>query len=117
MFDLRTAAADDGDLEPFPFIGLDGKTHELPNARSLTGRQASQMQQDLDGVLREVAPDVAEMMLDLRTDQIEKIAEAWINHAREGASEAGKSTSSSASSPATARPSRRTSRSAASRTR
>lgn len=113
MFDLR-AVIDDTDLPPFLFTDAAGGQRQLPHLQALTTRQALRaMDGDLEGVLRQVAPEVADVVLDLPAYALDALLRAWMAHS--GVDEQGKSASPSSGSTAT--PSKRTSRSTGSRSR
>jgi len=106
-FSLRQVIAET-EKEPFAFDGPDGEVLELPHASVLTLRQATRMDTgDLEGVLREVSPKVAEVILDLPGYAIEALIAAWLAHA---GTSAGESSASSRSSTSTRRPSTSTSK-------
>lgn len=118
---------DDSDLEPFEFEDLEGNTRTLPHLQTLTPRQAMQaLDGDIESVLRGdpdrgtvgIAPDIADLLLDLPTFAIDKLILKWMEHSEidAGATE-GKSPARSRSSATTRTPSKRTSRSAASRSK
>jgi len=112
MFSLR-AIVDDADLPQFEFEGVDGEVYQLPHIRQLTTRQAlAAMEGDLEAVLREVAPDTADVVLNLPAYALDALIKAWLEHSE---IEAGKS--ASPSSTTTAMQSKRTSRSTGSRSR
>lgn len=117
-FSLRTVI-DDVDLEPFVFEGPDGKEWQLPHVQTLTTRQAmAAMAGDVEAVFLEISPGVSEMLLDLPAFAIEALLKEWMQHSGVDLEDReGKSPAPSRSSGATAKPSKRTSRSAASRSR
>jgi hypothetical protein len=116
MFSLRQTTAD-LKLEPFQFEGLDGEVYELPNLKNISIELTDRV---LAGamleVLMEIGTDEA-TMAQVRTaclGALEPFLKAWLAH-----SEAmpGESQASSRPTGNTARPSKPTSRSAASKTR
>lgn len=89
-FDARKLAAELPD-EPFPFIGMDGETYQLPNAATLTGAQAHRMQAGDDDVLEEIAdPDVYEALMAMPVKLSGPLAQAWIEHGRAAGKAGGK---------------------------
>ena len=118
-FSLRKAVSD-SELEPFEFEDLDGETRQLPHVKALTQRQAnSAVTGEVGPLLQEVAPVVADQLMDLPTYALEQLVTEWMRHSgiefdAEGNPIPGKSTSTSPSSKGTATSSRRTSRSGAS---
>lgn len=87
MFDAREAAAVLPNA-PFPFIGMDGETYELPNASVITGAQAERLFTGDLTVIREIGGQVvydAVMALPARL-QVD-FANAWTKHSRESGKE------------------------------
>lgn len=106
-FSLRQVIAET-DKEPFLFDGPGGEALELPHASVLTLRQATRMDKgDLEAVLQEVSPKVAEVVLDLPGYAIEALIAAWLEHA---GTSAGELLASSRSLTSTRRPSTSTSK-------
>lgn len=110
---------DDADLPPFEFKGPDGKLYHLPHVQTLTTRQAlTAMNGDVEAVFLEIAPGMSEVLLDLPTFAIKALIDEWMKHSGVDMEDReGKSPAASPSSTATATRSKRTSRSAASRSR
>lgn len=118
---------DDADLPPFEFEDMDGKPRELPHMKTLTSRQAmTALDGDLELALRGdpdrgipgIAPDLADLMLDLPNVAVERLFQEWMAHSGielDGAP--GKSPARSRSSATTPTRSTRTSRSAGSRSK
>lgn len=79
-FDARKLAADLAG-EPFEFIGMDGRTHQLPNINSLTGAQARRFKAGDESVLEDVAsPKAVKAMDDLPIGIQKELALAWVQH-------------------------------------
>lgn len=120
MFSIRQVI-DDADLPPFEFEDADGRTRILPHLKTLTPRQGLRIfaHGALEEVLREVTPDVADLLMDLPSHVVDALTRAWMEHSdiTMPGGEPGKSASSSTSSPSTARRSRQTSRGGASTSR
>jgi hypothetical protein len=118
--DLRQII-DDAELPEFRFIGPDGADRALPHLQALTPRQAlAAMDGDLEEVLQSIAPDVASMLLDIPAHATNTLIEEWMRHSGidpTAVGEPGKSSAPSRSSAGTRKPSKRTSKSAASRSR
>lgn len=130
--DLRQVM-DDADLPQFEFTDLAGDTRTLPHMQTLTPRQGMlALDGDLETVLRGdperdlpgIAPDVADLLLDLPNFAVDKLVREWMQHSGmdpaampSGSGPAGKSPARSRSSATTRTPSKRTSRSAASRSK
>ncbi len=94
--------------EPFQFDGPDGQELELPHASCLTLGQAYRIDKGaVEEVVREVAPDVADLLPDLPGYAIDALIAAWLEHSR---TDPGESEASSRSSTSTGRRSTRTSR-------
>lgn len=115
MFSLKEVI-DDADLPPFRFEGPDGTPCELPHLRTLTTHQALRIyvHGELEEVLAEVAPDVADMLLGLPIHALDALTKAWMEHSDV---EPGKLPSSSRSSASTGGRSKRISRSGGSHSR
>jgi hypothetical protein len=116
MFSLKQATAD-LKLEPFQFEGLDGGVYELPNLKMIS----------IDLTDRVLAGEMLDVLVEIGTDEttmaqvraaclgaLEPFMQAWLAH---GEAVPGESQASSRSTASTARPSKPTSRSAASKTR
>jgi hypothetical protein len=104
MFDAREQA-DALPTEPFPFIGMDGVTYELPNASVILGHQAVRLYKGDLEVIREVGgeePYDAVMSMPARLHV--EIANAWTRHAMES----GKEDSPSSRRPSSAKRSKST---------
>lgn len=102
MFDARTEAAK-LPTEPFQFIGMDGATHELPNASIITGAQADRLYRGDLTVIREVSDEtVYEAVMALPARLQVDFARAWTAHSRES----GKEDSPSSSTQTAAKPSK-----------
>ena len=111
MLDLQRIV-DDADLPPFEFIGVDGQPASLPHIKTLTARQAIRvLDGHLETVLREVAPESVDQILDLPAHATDALVKAWLAHS-------GESSASSRSSrrASTAGRSKATSRAGASKT-
>lgn len=123
-FSVKRAIAD-ADLPPFEFEDIDGEPAALPNLQTLSITHAELA---LNGRYAElfgmIAPGLAEQIAVYPAHALNDLGEAWREHSgieidKDGNAVLGKSVKSSASSttrkPAT--PSKRTSRSTASRSR
>lgn len=89
-FDARevAAAVDEATYPPFPFIGLDGQTYQLPNAMTMTERQASAVRNGDETAARALLGDEAwEALADLPLHVSQALGEAWFGEM----GEAGKS--------------------------
>ena len=115
MFDVRQYVAD-LKLEPYLFTDMDGIVRQLPNLKTLTPYQAERL---LDGDALEILPgvlgdDAWAVVKALPVAALTGLIADWMTHAEV---EPGESPASSPSTASTARPSKQTSRSAASKTR
>lgn len=84
VFDARQAA-EKASWDPFPFIGLDGETYQLPNVASMTGAQTTRFNAGDASVLEEVAdPDSYAALMALPNGVAEQLATEWLSHGRAG---------------------------------
>jgi len=119
-FSVRKTLAD-ASLAPFEYEDAAGKPQVLPHAKTLSPDQAMRIaiHGDFEGVLNEIAPGQGTALANLPMIVIEPLLAAWFEHSEIDLSGAGlgKPPKSSPSSTSTRAPSKRTSRSAASRSR
>lgn len=118
MFSARKAAT--SKLEPFDFENLDGEPRQIPHVKTLSVDQGQRILADGDlTVIDEIAPGMGTEISSWPAHVVEEFTRAWMAHSGivlpDGSP--GKSSTYSPSSPSTGRPSKRTSRSAASRSR
>lgn len=118
-FDARSLAAESADnYPPFPFIGLDGETYELPHPMALSTGAAQRFNDAWKSgeeakafeLLREWAPDAADAIAEMPVHVTQQLFAAWTDLV----TESGKERSESSTPNRTARRSKRTSRSGAS---
>jgi hypothetical protein len=84
VFDARQAA-ETASWEPFPFIGLDGETYQLPNVASMTGAQTTRFNAGDATVMEEIAdPDAYAALMSLPNGVAEQLAKEWLNYGRAG---------------------------------
>lgn len=78
-FDARTVATS-GD-KPFPFIGMDGETYELPHMNNIPSWQLRDLNAGKEEVLAEIAgDDVYEAIMEMPGGASEKLMTAWTEH-------------------------------------
>jgi hypothetical protein len=107
------------ELEPFEYEDADGVLQQLPHVKSLSPAHATRVIVDGDfiGVLNEVAPGQGDSVGRLPTAVVEQLVAAWIEHGGISLASPGKRQKPSPSTTSTATRSKRTSRSAGSRSR
>jgi len=107
VFDARQAVDDAADdYPPFPFIGLDGETYEIPHALTITERQAAKLNAGgVAVVVKELAPDAWAAIEDMPVHVSRQIGEQWASQA----GEPGKSRPGSTRTRNNVKPSKRTS--------
>jgi hypothetical protein len=84
VFDARQAA-ETASWEPFPFIGLDGETYQLPNVASMTGAQTERFNKGDASVLEEITgPDTYAALMALPNGVAEDLMRLWQGYGRAG---------------------------------
>lgn len=118
VFSVQRAVAD-LDLEPFTYEDADGDPQTLPNVKTLSPAQAERaiFRGEFETVINELAPGQGDAIAKLPSAVIEQLFDAWMTHAGIDVSSLGKPVRPSRSTNSTGTPSKRTSRSAASRSR
>jgi hypothetical protein len=80
VFDARKLAAELS-LQPFEFIGMDGRTYQMPNINSLTGEQARRFKAGDEAVLEEIAsPQAYEAIEQMPIGVQRRMAQDWVRH-------------------------------------
>lgn len=115
-FSVRQTVAD-MQLEPFPFEGMDGSMHELPNLMLMDAEEATQILALLDSdpmaAIKKLIPDVAAIPL----GALMPLAQAWMTHCEAKPGESEASSSSKPSTPRSSKPTSRTTSKATTRRR
>lgn len=78
MFDARDEAKN-LDTRPFPFVGMDGESYELPPAGSITAAQAERLQDGDESVMTELIDEAANAALqDMPLEVVNRLMAGWL---------------------------------------
>lgn len=105
MFSVKQYVADQG-LTPFPFEDVNGEKQELPNFMLMTAKQAGAFAEKLDNdplaAMAEIAPDLADRILETPVAAVNAFVDAYMKHCKGNANQ-GESEASPEPSKSTAR--------------